>query len=273
MVWLGRLLSRKGSAAQRTGSAGGIRDLEEAIKYTFREKSLLVAALRHRSYVHANGDSPDDLVSQANERLEFLGDAVLGLLATEYLYREFPDKPEGELTKRKSVLVSKSALARCALEIHLDQHVLLSSVEEGMGGRQRRSILGDAFEALVGAIYLDGGLEPSRSFLETTLFVHLREYETESIFTNYKSLLLEHVQAGGGRPPEYMLRSQSGPDHQKTFTVEVAIGGKVLGTGTGTTKKHAQQEAARLAYERLTGRASTDDDQNTDERFPATVVQ
>jgi len=208
-------------------------------------------------YSEAEGDALD-ANRQANERLEFLGDAVLGLATTSFLYEHFPEKPEGELTKRKSVLVSKSALARCAIEIGLDRHLLLSDLEESAGGRKRRSILGDAFEALLGAMFLDGGLEPIRAFLQRELFRRVDELTHDTTFINYKSLLLEYVQAQGQLPPEYSLCKQTGPDHRRIFTVDVRVGGEVMGRGLGRSKKDAQQLAAKEAYERLTGTRSKD---------------
>ena len=234
--------------------------LEERIGYTFRNRSLLVRALKHRSYVdHASetrSPGPDD---QANERLEFLGDAVLGLVTTHFLYRHYPDRPEGDLTKRKSVLVSKSALARRAKAIGLDRCLLLSELEENAGGRKRRSILGDGFEALLGAMFLDGGLEPASAFLHRELFQYADELLHDATFINYKSLLLEHVQGQGDPPPEYELCRQTGPDHLRVFTVNAIVNDQVVGHGEGPSKKDAQQIAAKRAYERLTGETFDED--------------
>ena len=244
-----------------------INELEQNIDYVFSDKSLLVQALQHRSYVHDITEELDPLADvkdlvpehpQANERLEFLGDAVLGLTTTDFLFRKYPDDTEGDLTKRKSILVSKSVLARRAVAIGLDEHLLLSGSEEGAGGRARRSILGDAYEALLGAMYLDGGLPPVVRFLEKQLFQHVDELTRDKTFRNYKSLLLEHVQAKGQAPPEYSLSGQTGPDHRKVFQVEVLVEGEVCGHGEGRSKKDAQQKAAKQAYERLTGQQVSD---------------
>jgi ribonuclease III len=254
MSWLDRLLKKSPDSAQADLSETDIAALEQRIGYSFTDKSLLVRALRHRSYVyHAVENHTPELEIQANERLEFLGDAVLGLATTIYLYQRFPDKPEGELTKRKSVLVSKSVLARRAVAFGLDQAMLLSDTEESAGGRKRRSILGDGFEAVLGALFLDGGLEPAQVFLEQQLFTHTDELIRDATFINYKSLLLEHVQADGTSPPEYRLCSQEGPDHKKVFTVDAVVAGEILGRGLGRSKKDAQQFAAKKAYERLSG--------------------
>lgn len=257
--WIMNLLRRfvqrvTGRTTPGDGIPDGIRSLEKRIAYTFADKSLLVCALMHRSYVrHATGAGQPAASQQANERLEFLGDAVLGLATTLFLYQRYPDMPEGDLTKRKSVLVSKGALARCTVQVGLDRHLLLSELEENAGGRRRRSILGDAFEALLGAMFLDGGLEPVSDFLRRELFSRVDQLTSEATFINYKSLLLEHVQGQGKLPPEYDLYKQTGPDHQKTFTVDVRVEGEVLGRGFGQSKKDAQQEAAKQAHERLTG--------------------
>ena len=267
MSWLDRWLRKSPTPAEYSQFETGLREFEERIGYEFRDKSLLIRALRHRSYLyHGSEPCSKELASQANERLEFLGDAVLGLATTHYLFNNYPDQPEGELTKRKSVLVSKSVLARRAIAIGLDNCLLLSDMEDSAGGRRRRSILGDGFEALLGAIYLDGGMEPVERFLIQELFNHTHELTHDATYTNYKSLLLEYVQAEGSPPPEYRLRSQEGPDHQKVFTVDALVGEEVLGHGQGRSKKDAQQSAAKEAYERLTGTLIED---NGDDSEPA----
>ncbi len=267
MSWLDRWLRKSPTPAEYSQFETGLREFQERIGYEFRDKSLLIRALRHRSYLyHGSEPCPKDPASQANERLEFLGDAVLGLATTHYLFNNYPDQPEGELTKRKSVLVSKSVLARRAIVIGLDKCLLLSDMEDSAGGRRRRSILGDGFEALLGAMYLDGGMESVERFLDRELFNHTHELTHDVSYTNHKSLLLEYVQAEGNPPPEYRLRSQEGPDHQKVFTVEVIVGEEVLGLGQGRSKKEAQQSAAKEAYDRLTGILIED---NGDEDEPA----
>ncbi len=260
MSWLNRWLRRTPNSDDIRRLETDIDSLEKRIGYNFQDTSLLIRALRHRSYVYRSADNHSpELDIQANERLEFLGDAVLGLATTLYLYKRFPDKPEGELTKRKSVLVSKGVLARRAMDIGLDKAMLISEVEENAGGRKRRSILGDGFEALLGALFLDGGLEAAYTFLERDLFAHADELVSDTTFINYKSLLLEHVQAQGNHPPDYRLRGQEGPDHSKVFTVEVLVGEDILGRGVGRSKKDAQQHAAKQAYETLTANTVDDD--------------
>ena len=265
MSWLNRWLRRTPNSDDIRQLETDIDSLEKRIEYSFNDKSLLIRALRHRSYVYRGTDNHSpDIDIQANERLEFLGDAVLGLATTFYLYKRFPDKPEGELTKRKSVLVSKSVLARRAMDIGLNEAMLISEVEEHAGGRQRRSILGDGFEALLGALFLDGGLDAAYAFLDRDLFAYADELVSDTTFINYKSLLLEHVQAQGNQPPTYLLRGQEGPDHRKVFTVEVLVEDRILGSGVGRSKKDAQQLAAKRAYETLTGKTFDNTDSDSD---------
>jgi ribonuclease III len=214
--------------------------LQKAIGYRFRDKSLLVDALKHRSALSVFGEDR----SQSNERLEFLGDAVLDFIIAEYFYDLFPMMAEGELTKLRSVIASGSVLVRAAEKIGLGNYVLLSPNEERTGGRERPSILEDAFEALIGSIYLDGGHEAAREFVESHLLANWRDVVRQKEFVNYKSLILEHVQARQWSAPVYALREESGPDHLKNFVVEVLINGVIHGRGEGRSKKAAEQEAA-----------------------------
>ena len=186
---------------------------------------------------------------ESNERLEFLGDSVLGLVTSEYLYRQFPDEHEGQLTKTKSLLVSKAILSRKALSMGIGRFVLMSHSEVESGGRQRLSILADAFESVVAAIYLDQGFEASREFIEYWLLRGSREIVADKRHRNYKSHLQEYVQSTFRTHPVYRIRSQVGPDHSKLFLVEVMVGRRVLGEGRGTNKKEAEQAAARDALE------------------------
>jgi ribonuclease-3 len=208
---------------------------------------LLDLALQHRSHVYAN--EKDGITS--NERLEFLGDAVLDLIVTEDLFRRHPDKREGELTQIKSLLVSKAVLAQKSLKIGIGDFLYLSREEDLAGGRGRTSILGDAFEAVLGAIYLDGGLEPARQFVETYLLASQDEITSDGSYLNFKSALLEHTQSEGRGHPRYLVHAEDGPDHRKTFTVEVLVAGDRIGLGQGRSKKEAQQMAAREALEKL----------------------
>ena len=222
-----------------------VSELEAIIGYRFDDPELLIRSLKHRSYVYAEQGQEPTNGADANERLEFLGDAVLGLIVTEHLYRRFPSQREGALTKRKSILVSKTILAKRAKSLGLDQYVLLSKLEDTAGGRQRRSILGDCYEALLGAIYLDGGLEPVTTFLERELLTDLESFTGSA--TNHKTVLLEWVQAKGLPHPKYELRDEQGPDHHKTFDIGVTVDGEQLGSGSGRSKKEAQQKAAQVA--------------------------
>jgi len=206
---------------------------------------LLRLALTHRSYLSVTGMGP----RESNERMEFLGDSVLGLVTSEYLYRLFPDEHEGQLTKTKSLLVSKAILSRKALSMGLGRFVLLSHSEVESGGRQRLSILADAFESVVAAIYLDQGFEEAREFIEYWLLRGSREIVADKRHRNYKSHLQEYVQTTFRTHPVYRIRSQMGPDHSKLFLVEVMVGRRALGEGRGPNKKEAEQAAARDALE------------------------
>ena len=212
---------------------------------TFNDPGLVKLALTHRSYLHVTGQR------DSNERLEFLGDSVLGLVTSEYLYRTHPNEHEGQLTKTKSLLVSKAILSRRALAMGLGRFVLMSHSEVESGGRQRLSILADAFESVVGAVYLDQGFEASRAFIERWLLRDTRAIVADKRHTNYKSHLQEYVQSTFRTHPVYRIRSEMGPDHSKQFMVEVIVGKRTLGEGKGRNKKEAEQAAARNALERV----------------------
>ena len=214
---------------------------------TFRRPELLKLALTHRSYLSVTGQGPRD----SNERLEFLGDSVLGLVTSEFLYGEHPTEHEGQLTKTKSLLVSKAILSRRALAMGLGRFVLMSHSEVESGGRQRLSILADAFEAVVGAIYLDLGFDAARQFISRWLLRDSHEITSDKAHTNYKSHLQEFVQSTYRTHPVYRIRSEMGPDHSKQFNVEVLVGRRTLGTGKGRNKKEAEQAAARDALEKV----------------------
>jgi len=230
-----------------------LREFEGKIQYRFYNPRLLIQALKHRSYLTISEESRGG----ANERLEFLGDAVLDLVSSEYLFQTYPDKLEGDLTQMKSILVSGSVLAREAERFGLGKYLLLSENEAKSGGRNRYSILEDAFEALLGAIYLDGGFQQARKFLWRELLEHSNNIFQDSRHQNYKSLLLEHAQAHGIEPPEYIVKEEIGPEHQKKFVVEVLIKDpnqidqQIRGMGEGNTKKDAEQMAAREAAREL----------------------
>jgi len=226
-----------------------IREFGQHYGIQFRDPTLLKLALTHRSYLHVSGQGPRD----SNERLEFLGDSVLGLVTSEFLYRSHPSEHEGQLTKTKSLLVSKAILSRRALAMGLGRFVLMSHSEVESGGRQRLSILADAFESVVGAIYLDQGFESSRAFIERWLLRESRTIAADKRHTNYKSHLQEYVQSTFRTHPVYRIRSEMGPDHSKQFSVEVVVGRRVLGEGKGRNKKEAEQAAARDALDRVGG--------------------
>ena len=218
--------------------------LEQTIGYTFHDKKLLKQALTHSSY--ANEKKLGKL--GCNERLEFLGDAVLELVSSDVLYHRFPKIPEGELTKKRASLVCEPSLAYCARQFDLPKYLLLGRGEDMTGGRMRDSIVSDATEALLGAIYLDGGFENARAFVLNFI---LNDMEHKQLFYDSKTILQEMVQEGGRQPVEYVLTDESGPDHNKQFTVEVRIGGVSAGTGVGHTKKAAEQAAAYQAIREM----------------------
>lgn len=215
----------------------------------FKNPSTLEQALTHRSYLGCNGGDP----GRSNERLEFLGDAVLELVVIEYLFRAFPLDREGELTKKKSLLVSKSVLANRAEVMGLGDFVLLSESERDSGGGERASILADTFEAVIGSIYLDSGIGTARRFIHQQLLSTATSILEDQAHLNFKSLLQEHVQALHKTHPRYRVVTEVGPDHMKLFTVEVSIRGSLLGRGQGRNKKEAEQNAAGDALRRLRG--------------------
>lgn len=216
------------------------------IDYHFKNQELLKEAMTHRSVCQDKNKT-----NISNERLEFLGDAVLGLVITDELFRRFPDHDEGQLTKAKSHLVSREVLWKQAEKLDLGQYLLVSNGEEKSGGRTRQSILADAFEAVIGAIFIDGGLEAVRYFIQRHLLKDMDSLLSSKYHHNFKSLLLETVQAKGELVPQYRVVFESGPDHHKEFTVEVSIDNKALGRGSGPSKKKAEQRAARQALQKL----------------------
>ena len=222
-----------------------IKDLETAIGYRFHNISLLQNALTHSSY--ANERWHNSLLS--NERLEFLGDSVLGMLVAEYLFRSFPDRPEGELTRMRADMVCEKTLAAVANRIGLGEHLLLGHGEEQGGGRTRDSILADAVESVIAACFLDGGLEASLKFVQQFILVDVPVTRLHN--TDYKTSLQELVQQKKNQVLSYALVGQSGPDHDKQFEVEVSLNGTAVGKGTGRSKKRAEQDAARAAIEKL----------------------
>jgi ribonuclease-3 len=223
--------------------------LEKRLGYRFRQPELLERALTHRSWAYEQGRE------EHYERLEFLGDAVLGLLAAEELFRGLPELREGELSKRKGFLVSGDVLARRGEELGLGELLRLGVGEERSGGRRKPSILADAVEALLGAVYLDGGLEAARRTVAALFADGLGR--PAAVAQDAKSRLQEVVQARGGTSPLYRPVDESGPDHDKRFTVEVEVAGAAIGRGFGRTKKIAEQEAAAVALAALEGAAAS----------------
>ena len=217
-----------------------LKELEKRIGYKFQDFSLLKHALMHSSYTNEK-HLPK---YQCNERLEFLGDAVLELVSSEFLFLENPKEPEGKLTKTRASMVCEPSLAFCARDIELGSYLLLGKGEEATGGRTRESVTSDAMEALIGAIYLDGGFASAKEFV---LKFILNDLENKQLFYDSKTILQEIVQEKGTHLVEYHLTKEEGPDHNKSFTVDVLVSGQLMGTGVGHTKKAAEQEAAYQA--------------------------
>ena len=214
-----------------------MENLQERIGYHFKNTALLKRALTHSSYmneqkINKNGDY---------ERLEFLGDAVLELVSSEFLFHEHPEVPEGELTKMRASMVCEPSLAFCARDIELGKYLLLGKGEDATGGRKRESVTSDAMEALIGAIYLDGGFANAKEFIERFI---LKDLENKKLFYDSKTILQEIVQSNFKAPVSYELLGEKGPDHNKVFEVAVRIGDDRYGVGSGRTKKAAEQEAA-----------------------------
>ena len=221
-----------------------IRELEEKIGYCFQDQELLKHALRHSSYVNEKHMKKHE----CNERLEFLGDAVLEVVSSEFLFFEHQTMPEGELTKKRASMVCEPALAFCARDIDLGEYLLLGKGEESTGGRKRDSVTSDAMEALIGAIYLDGGFASAKEFIHRFI---LNDLENKKLFFDSKTILQEIVQGSSDEHVSYELIREEGPDHNKTFCTAVRIGGRTYGEGEGRTKKASEQQAAYQAILRL----------------------
>ena len=220
-------------------------DLENAIGYRFRNITLLHNALAHSSY--ANERWHDSLKS--NERLEFLGDSILGMVVAEHLYRNFPDRPEGELTRMRADMVCETSLAQIADRVNLGEHLLLGNGEEQGGGRARASILADAVESIIAAAFLDGGMDAAKAFIQRFVLCNVPVSRLHN--EDFKTALQELVQKKKNQVLQYVLVGQTGPDHDKRFAVEVSLNGQVIGQGEGTSKKRAEQDAARDAIENM----------------------
>ena len=218
-----------------------IKELQEKLGYTFNDEAILIRALSHSSYVNENHSAGD-----SNERLEFLGDSVLGLITAENFFKNYKKLPEGELTKLRAATVCEKSLAGFARQLELGKYLLLGKGEILTGGRERPSIQADAFEAIIAAIYLDGGLEAARNFVLKYIEEAIRQQQS---IRDYKTMLQEVVQRNPGEIIEYVLTGETGPDHDKRFEVEVHLNSNVIGRGIGKSKKKAEQEAAREALE------------------------
>ncbi len=224
--------------------AANQEELESRIGYSFKNKELLRQALTHSSYANERKKAG----VRDYERLEFLGDAVLELVSSDFLYHKNPDMPEGKLTKKRASLVCEPALAECARDIELQKYILLGKGEEQTGGRDRDSIISDVMEAVIGAIYLDGGLEAARRHI----FSHVLEDLKEGVpFKDSKTILQEIIQARGYDDFGYRLAGEKGPDHDKTFMAEAILNGEVIGKGEGRSKKAAEQMAAKEAIDMM----------------------
>jgi ribonuclease-3 len=228
-------------------SALDFQELEALLGYTIKHRAYFLQALTHRSYLQFV-QMPS---LKSNERLEFLGDSVLNLMIAEYLYREFNDHPEGELTKLRSRLVSGAALVRHAHGISLEKFLLLSTSADNALKRGSETLLADAYEAVIAAIYLDGGMDAARDFIYRHIITHTRRDELMLSDTNYKSMLLEFVQARKLPAPRYVTVNEEGPNHARTFSVEVLVNNTSTGAGVGKSKKEAEQAAALEALTKL----------------------
>lgn len=238
--------------ATQTGQVVRLRDefegLQRAIEYRFRDRGLLEHAMTHTS--RANEDVSGGVAD--NESLEFLGDAVLGFVVADMLFREFPQYNEGQKSKVKASLVSTATLARQAERLALGDHLLLGRGEEKTGGRRKQALLADGYEALIAAMYLDGGIEQVRAFIHREFAPMVSDVKDGSLAgQDFKSALQEHLQASERPLPEYKLIGATGPDHRKQFQVAVVVAGTALAEAIGPSKKDAEQEAARLALEKL----------------------
>jgi ribonuclease-3 len=248
----------------------GPKALDRVLGIRFKDGSLRQTALTHRSYAFEN-DLPVN-----NERLEFLGDAVLGIVVTDMAFREHPDKPEGELAKLRAAMVNMDALADVARDLGIGRFILLGKGEEMSGGPEKNSILADAFEALLGAIYLDRGLDAARKLIVRLFHPRMVAYVSGDGPRDYKTILQELASADRHALPEYRI-TERGPDHEKEFTATVFLAGESWGMGIGRSKKEAEQQAAYEAYVRLTGRSQpvrahgTDDAPDANAEGPATT--
>jgi ribonuclease-3 len=240
----------------KNGEVVRLRDefgpLQHALGYRFRDRGLLEHAMTHTS--RANEDVSGGVTD--NESMEFLGDALLGFVIADMLFRDFPEFDEGEKSKTKASLVSTTALARQAERLGLGDHLLLGRGEEKTGGRRKQALLADGYEALIAAIYLDGGIEPARAFIVREFSPQLEDVHRHGVTAqDYKSALQEWLQSRDQPLPEYRLAGSLGPDHRKLFEIDVMVSGERVASGSGASKKEAEQDAARATLEKLRGSA------------------
>ncbi|MCK4371979.1 MAG: ribonuclease III [candidate division Zixibacteria bacterium] len=235
-----------GRAATNGSHELDLSAVQDLLGYHFRDENLLLLSLTHRSFSRFDeGHSP------SNERLEFLGDSVLGLVIADQLFRDDPDLREGELTQTKSKLVNETALADVAGSIGLNQYLRLSPEEEKAGGRNRPSIVSDAFESVIAAVYLDGGLDAARDVILRLIYSRRGDLANSSAQRNFKGELLEFTQSLGEGAPRYDVVSEAGPDHRKKFNIVVIVAGRKIGSGLGSSKKEAEQHAAAEALKQI----------------------
>ena len=224
--------------------SSNIELFEQKINYEFKNKEYILEALTHSSYSNENKNYP------FNERLEFLGDSVLSIVISDYLFKKETKLPEGELTKIRANIVCEESLSEVSKNIHLGKYMLLGKGEEATGGRERISILADALEAVIAAIYLDGGIKCAREFILTNMEKIINDSIKGKIFRDYKTCLQEVLQSNGENNIWYKLIDENGPDHNKRFVMEVGINDTVLGVGEGKSKKDAEQVAAKCALDK-----------------------
>ena len=231
----------------RASSSKNLADLEGSLGYKFIKKSLLKDAITHKSYAHEKQKG----ILSFNERMEFLGDSVLELIISEYIFNSYPEYTEADLSRIKAYTVQESTLAETAKSIDIGKHLLLGKGEEMTGGRAKNSLLADAFEALLAAIYLDGGYKKARDFIHRHLIHRTDELSEKNFIFDFKTKLQEVAQANFGALPKYIIHKEEGPEHKKTFEVKVFINDNYLGLGKGKTKKAAAQKAAEAALKKL----------------------
>lgn len=221
--------------------------LEKNIDYVYKDKEKALEAITHSSYAYERKDRK----LNSNERLEFLGDSVLSFVITKYLYKEVSDMPEGEMSKLRASVVSEASLSSCARKLKIGDALLLGKGEKTMGGRERSSILADAVEAIIGSLFLDGGIEAAEAFIRKHLHENYIKAIQGELFFDYKTRLQEEIQKKGQYNIRYSVIDEKGPDHNKIFTVSVSVNEEVMGTGKGKTKKEAEQNAASDALDKL----------------------